>query len=178
MILACFLFLTFFTGFCCVLGRFKEGREASTCLGAIAEVQPVNLPASASQRIPREVPVSVKPGKKCNCWDGIDLLAACVMAEAEGESELGKRLVIDTILNRAAHPDFPDTIQEVIPYPNAFTSYWDGRMDEAEPMQDIFRLISEELRNQTNEEVLYFTAGDWPEYGTPLIQEGGHYFSG
>lgn len=178
MILACFLFLTFFTGFCCVLGCFKGDWEASVCLGAIAEVRPVALPAPASQRIPREVPISVKPGKKCNCWDGIDLLAACVMAEAEGESELGKRLVIDTILNRAAHPDFPDTIQEVISYPNAFTSYWDGRMDEAEPIQDIYRLISEELRNQTNEEVLYFTAGDWPEYGTPLIQEGGHYFSG
>ncbi len=178
MILACFLFLTFFTGICCVLGHFRGGWEASGCLGAMEEVQAVVLPAPVSRKISRVIPVSVKPGKKCNCWDSIDLLAVCVMAEAEGESELGKRLVIDTILNRAVHPDFPDTIQEVISHPNAFTSYQDGRMDEAEPPQEIYRLISEELRSQTNVEVLYFAAGEWPEYGVPLIQEGGHYFSG
>ena len=86
--------------------------------------------------------------------------------------------MIDTVLNRTAHPDFPNTIQEVISYPNAFTSYWDGRMEEAEPGHDIYCLISEELRNRTNEEALYFTAGEWPEYGTPLVQEGGHFFSG
>ena len=51
-------------------------------------------------------------------------------------------------------------------------------MEEAEPGHDIYRLISEELRNRTNEEALYFTAGEWPEYGTPLVQEGGHFFSG
>ncbi len=178
MIWVCFLFLTFFTGICCVSVRFKGGREAFGSLGATAKIRLAEFQAPASQRISRGVPISVKPEKKDSCWDSIDLLAVCVMAEAEGESELGKRLVIDTVLNRTAHPDFPNTIQEVISYPNAFTSYWDGRMEEAEPGHDIYCLISEELRNRTNEEALYFTAGEWPEYGTPLVQEGGHFFSG
>lgn len=34
----------------------------------------------------------------------IDLIALCVMAEAEGEPEEGQRLVIDTILNRVDDP--------------------------------------------------------------------------
>lgn len=111
-------------------------------------------------------------------FDSLDLLALCVMAEAEGESELGKRLVVDTILNRIAHPDFPDSIRDVIEYPGAFTSFTNGRIDRVEPTEEIFRLVAEELDKQTNEEVLYFTAGDWPAYGEPLLQEGAHYFSG
>ncbi|MEH2957796.1 cell wall hydrolase [Candidatus Merdisoma sp. JLR.KK006] len=111
-------------------------------------------------------------------WDSMDLLALCVMAEAEGESELGKRLVIDAILNRVGHPDFPDNVIDVISAPNAFTSYSDGRIERVEPTWEIYRLIVEELMEQTNHEVLYFTAGDWPKYGTRLFQEGNHYFCG
>lgn len=111
-------------------------------------------------------------------WDSMDLLALCVMAEAEGESELGKRLVIDTVLNRVGHLDFPDNIADVISAPNAFASYRDGRMERVEPTQEVYRLIIEELKKQTNYEVLYFTAGGWPEYGTRLFQEGNHYFCG
>lgn len=37
--------------------------------------------------------------------EDINLIALVTMAEAEGESELGKRLVIDTILNRIDHPN-------------------------------------------------------------------------
>lgn len=113
-----------------------------------------------------------------NYWDSLDLLALCVMAEAEGESELGKRLVIDAVLNRVAHPDFPDTIEEVISAPKAFTSYHDGRMERVEPTQEIYQLIAEELMEQTNYEVLWFTAGEWPKYGERLFQEGNHYFCG
>ena len=46
--------------------------------------------------------------------DEIDLIALVTMAEAEGESEYGKRLVIDTILNRMDSEYFPNTISEVI----------------------------------------------------------------
>lgn len=110
--------------------------------------------------------------------DSLDLLALCVMAESRGESEFGKRLVIDTVLNRVDHPDFPDTIWDVITYPGAFTSYRNGQMDRVEPTQEIYRLICEERRNRTNTEVLYFNSGNYPSYGEPLLQEGNHYFSG
>ena len=62
--------------------------------------------------------------------DEIDLIAKITMAEAEGESELGKRLVIDTILNRVDSElsYFPDTVEEVIYQPNQFSPIWNGRL--------------------------------------------------
>ena len=42
----------------------------------------------------------------------IDLIALCVMAEAEGEPEEGQRLVIDTILNRVDDPRFPGNVHD------------------------------------------------------------------
>ena len=56
--------------------------------------------------------------------DDIELLALVTMAEAEGESEEGKRMVIDTILNRVDSERFDNTISEVIYAPNQFTSIW------------------------------------------------------
>lgn len=177
MICIGFLFLTFFMGICGILLYFRGKEEVSIHLKPVISERVMELLVPKSQRVPKEVPVIVRREKQ-DYLDSIDILALCVMAEAEGESELGKRLVIDTVLNRAAHPDFPDTIWEVISHPNAFTSYWDGRMGEVEPAQEIYCLISEELRSQSNKEVLYFRTEDWPEYGTPLLREGGHYFSG
>lgn len=79
----------------------------------------------------------------------IDLIALVTMAEAEGETELGKRLVIDTILNRMDDPHFPDIVE----------------------------LVKEELLNRTNYECVFFTAGDYSKYGEPMFQECCHYFS-
>lgn len=110
----------------------------------------------------------------------IDLLALITMAEAEGESELGKRLVIDTILNRIDSEAryFPDTVHDVIYQKNAFEPVSNGRMDRCYVMNDIRELVLEEIENRTNYDVVYFTAGRYNEYGTPLFQEGNHYFSG
>ena len=46
--------------------------------------------------------------------EDIELIALVTMAEAEGECEEGKRLVIDTILNRIDSEHFPDTASGVI----------------------------------------------------------------
>lgn len=107
----------------------------------------------------------------------IDLLALVTMAEAEGESELGKRLVIDTILNRVDSDQFPDTVYDVIYQKNQFTSMWNGRADRCHVDDDIRRLVEEELVNRTNTDVLFFHAGKYGNYGTPLFPEGNHYFS-
>lgn len=109
----------------------------------------------------------------------IDLLALVTMAEAEGESELGKRLVIDTILNRVDSEIryFPDNVTDVIYQKNAFTSMWNGRVDKCYVMDDIRQLVIEELKSRTNSEVMYFCAGSYSKYGTPIFIEGNHYFS-
>lgn len=107
----------------------------------------------------------------------IELVALVTMAEAEGETELGKRLVIDTILNRVDNPHFPDTVHDVIYYPNAFSSMWNGRIGRCYVMPEIVELVKEELLNRTNYDCVFFTAGEYGQYGIPMFQECCHYFS-
>ena len=52
--------------------------------------------------------------------DEIELIALTTIAEAEGECELGKRMVIDVILNRILSEHFPDSAYETIYQPNQF----------------------------------------------------------
>ena len=109
--------------------------------------------------------------------DDIDLLAMVTMAEAEGETELGKRLVISTILNRVDSEYFPDTIEEVIYQTNAFSSMWNGRIDKCYVSEYNRKLVKEEILNRTDSDVIFFRAGEYSNYGSPMFSEGGHYFS-
>jgi hypothetical protein len=99
------------------------------------------------------------------------------MGEAEGETELGKRLVIDTILNRIDHPSFPDTVYDVIYQPNQFSVMWNSRIDRCYVMPEIVELVKEELLERTNYDCVFFMAGGYSKYGEPLFQECCHYFS-
>ena len=108
----------------------------------------------------------------------IELLALVTLAEAEGESELGRRLVIDTVLNRVDNKQFPNTISEVIYQKNQFTSMHNGRCKRFVVNDETRALVREELNNRTNTAVLYFTAGKYGKYGTRLFAEGHHYFCG
>lgn len=105
------------------------------------------------------------------------LLALVTMAEAEGECEEGKRLVIDTILNRVDSEHFPDTITDVVYQPNQFTSMWNGRSDRCAVTDEICELVREELTERTNSEVIFFRAGRYSDYGEPLFVVENHYFS-
>lgn len=107
----------------------------------------------------------------------IELIALVTMAEAEGECEEGKRLVIDTILNRVDSEHFPDTIHDVVYQPNQFTSMWNGRVNRCEVRGDICLLVRDELESRTNYDVMFFTAGNYSDYGVPMFQVGNHYFS-
>lgn len=59
--------------------------------------------------------------------EDIELIALVTMAEAEGECEEGKRLVIDTILNRVDSVYFPDNVHDVVYQKHQFSSMWNGR---------------------------------------------------
>jgi cell wall hydrolase len=107
----------------------------------------------------------------------IELIALVTMAEAEGEPEEGKRLVIDTILNRVDFGEFPSTVTEVIYQPEQFSSMWNGRIDECYVMEEICQLVEEELKYRLNNEVMFFTAGGYGKFGVPMFQVGNHYFS-
>lgn len=112
--------------------------------------------------------------------EDIELIALVTMAEAEGESEEGKRLVIDTILNRVDSDlaYMPNTVYDVVYQKSAFSSMWNGRVDRVEVTDEVVQLVREEIEERTNHDVLYFHANKYGKYGTPLFSEGNHYFSG
>lgn len=109
--------------------------------------------------------------------DDAVLIAKLVLAEAEGEPELGKRLVIDTVLNRLDSSDFPNTVYDVVYQPYHYDPAWDGRIDLFSELDDAFKLVVDEIHNRTNSEVLYFRTDKFHEFGTPMEQVGNHYFS-
>ncbi len=124
--------------------------------------------------------VTVKPlgeEKKLLPYEDISLIALITMAEAEGECEEGKRLVIDTILNRIDSEHFPNNTYDVVYQENQFSSIWNGRIDRCEVRDDICQLVMEELQSRTNMDVIFFTAGEYSKYGVPMFQLGNHYFS-
>ena len=104
------------------------------------------------------------------------LIAIITMAEAEGQSEYGQRLVIDTILNRVDSPRFPNTVQDVIYSPGQFSCVWNGRADRCYVKDEIYQLVLEECITRSNRDVVFFTAGGYAYNGVPLFQEGDHYF--
>lgn len=107
----------------------------------------------------------------------IELLALCTMAEAEGECEQGQRLVIDSVLNRVDDPHFPDTISEVIWQKNQYAGMYGDRITRCYVMDELVKLVEEELENRTDYDVVFFNAGHYSDYGAPMFQVGNHYFS-
>lgn len=127
--------------------------------------------------IPVAIPEPTPTPTSATTMSDVDLIALVTMAEAEGECEEGKRLVIDTILNRMDSPSFPNTANGVIYQKNQFEAMWNGRVDRCTVRDDIRQLVIEELGSRTNSEVLYFRTGHYSSYGTPLFKVDNHYFS-
>lgn len=107
----------------------------------------------------------------------IMLIAKLTMAEAGNQSDEGKRLVIDTVLNRMDSPYFPDTVEGVIFQKYQLSPVWNGGIDKYVPDEHIIDLVKEEINDRTNSEVVFFTAGKYGPYGIPLFQVEDHYFS-
>ena len=119
----------------------------------------------------------ILPEENIYTREEIELMAIVTMAEAESESEYGKRLVIDTILNRVEHDDFPDTVAEVIYQRNQFECLSNGRINRCEVREDFRKLVEEEIAGRQNYACVFFNAGGYSRYGVPLFQVDGHYFS-
>ena len=60
----------------------------------------------------------------------VDLMARVISAEARGEPYSGQVAVGAVILNRVAHPSFPNTISGVIYEPGAFSCMLDGQFNQ------------------------------------------------
>ena len=104
--------------------------------------------------------------------EDILFIGRVVQHESGNQSELGQRLVIDTILNRVESPDFPNTVSDVLNQPGQYCN------PKIKPPIYVYKLIEDEIRVRTNNQVLWFRKNRYHTYGIPIIKEGVHYFSG
>lgn len=107
----------------------------------------------------------------------MEILARCVEAEAGNQSIDIKREVVSVILNRVDDDDWPNTISDVIADPYEFATYWNGRMDEAEPSISTYEAISLEMATRSYPGLFYFDMDAYLPYGTPYAKMGDLYFS-
>ena len=107
----------------------------------------------------------------------MELLIHCVEAEAGNQSILGKRLVVDVILNRVDDPRFPDRIADVIRQPGQFAVVDNGAIYMVTPSQETRDAVCMERQNRIDRNIVYFNTGGYPGYGIPFDRVGDHYFS-
>lgn len=156
--IAAVLCMIFFVGFAVcgvVRSTDKETSEIKQSYPVLAEAEPVIM-ADLLMESPNLTPEVKNEPDYPLTQEEIDLIALVTMGEAEGETELGKRLVIDTILNRIDHPSFPDTVYDVIYQPNQFSVMWNSRIDRCYVMPEIVELVKEELLERTNYDCVFF----------------------
>lgn len=148
-------------------------------------IEPVEIEEPVEEIIEVEAePIKTEVATESNAYTGlvlseedIQLIAWVTMAEAEGEPVEGKRLVIDTLLNRIEDDGFPNSAHGVVYQKNQFEAMWNGRSDRCYATDEIVQLVREELVNRTDSRVLWFRSGHYHTFGTPVRSVGNHYFS-
>lgn len=99
-----------------------------------------------------------------------ELLARVVHAEAGNQDIIGKRLVVDCVLNRIDDPGYPNTISGVCLQSGQFV------LSDTYTAEEI-TIVEHELWDRLDEEVKYFRTNHYHGFGTPCYQHGDHYFS-
>jgi len=101
-----------------------------------------------------------------------EILAMVVMAEAGNQDMLGKVAVASVVLNRVDY--YGTTVEQVVNEPNQFAYPYYGTVSE-----DCYRAveIAQTSRDLFPEDMLYFRAFKYHDFGIPYEQIGDHYFS-
>lgn len=142
------------------LGSRAEAKE-------IKEVHFLNIPEEESTEEAIEEPTVI--------YDSIDMLARCVEAEAGNQGLLGKRLVVDVILNRVDDPRFPNDVASVISARGQFAVY-PYMMQRVTVSQETLDAIVLELERRTDSRILYFNTRHFKSWYTAAYQCGDHFF--
>lgn len=108
--------------------------------------------------------------------DDLQLLAMLVYHEAGNQDLQGKRLVVDTVLNRLDSGLCGSTIREVIEQPGQFTTvkYLDTVTDEC---YQAVLMETGPSNSRLDSRVFFFVPNGYSSYGIPAYKYGGHYFS-
>lgn len=107
----------------------------------------------------------------------MELLAQLIEAEAGNQDLIGKILVGDVVMNRCRK--YMKSVEEVIFTPGQFSCIEDGGFDAAAwyISEESFEAARRAYTGDgIDDEILFFTAGDYNPYCTPLYQYGDHYF--
>lgn len=153
----------------------KVENETNTVTSPIEPEEPVE--EIVEEVVPEPEPEPEPQPEIILTEEEVKLIALVAMGEAEGESEYGIRLVIDVILNRIEHPKQPNTVKEVIYAPEQFAVMWNDRLEDCYVSEYYCQLVREEAMSRTNYDVIFFRMNRYHSFGTPLFQEGCHYFS-
>lgn len=115
-----------------------------------------------------------------------ELMAKLVHAEAKGEPYVGKVAVATVILNRVDHPEFPNTIKDVIYEKSggyyAFTPVQNGEINGGYTTEDM-RAVNEAIafRGQGNGSIYFYNpktaVSDWIRTRDVTITIGNHKFA-
>lgn len=110
-------------------------------------------------------------------FDEIELIAQLVMAEAGNQDLMGKRYVVDVVLNRVDSDDFPDTVEEVIFQKNQFSVIENGAFDEAgwTITEECYEAVKLEYEERSNYDILYFSRGP-SKYASNHFKHQDHWF--
>lgn len=102
------------------------------------------------------------------------LLGQKIYAEAGNQTDLGKRAVVEVVLNRCLDPRFPDTVTEVLLAPGQFTSSNWVDEETAKAQYPIIEAVLREEDPILRSDVVYFAT--YKANGTFYEQIGSHYF--
>lgn len=161
--------------------EFKTARSIYTEMPQVEEtIEPVIEEVPVVEESVEIVEESVEVTSTVSAFseDEIYLMAKVCLAEAEDQTEYGKRLVVSTILNRLDSGIYGDTIYDVVYAPYQFEVMNNGRIDRVEVDEYTLELVRQETISRSNYDVIYFRMDHYSEYGTPLFVEDDHYFSG
>ena len=116
------------------------------------------------KEVPRQAETLLNDAEK-------ELIACVVYSEGNNQDLLGKRLIVDTILNRRDNERFPNTIYGVI--------YQQGQYHKSAGIynDECLKAIEMEIYERLDYDVLWFNNDGYLPYGTPAYQHGDHYFS-
>ena len=107
----------------------------------------------------------------------MELLAQLIEAEAGNQDLIGKILVGDVVMNRCR--EYDKSLEEVVFAKNQFACIDDGGFDRAgyciseESFEAAKRAYS---GDGLDDEILFFTAGEYNPYCSPAYKYGDHYF--
>lgn len=105
--------------------------------------------------------------------EDIDLMARVVMSEGSILPLEGKQLIASTIICRVLDGRWGDTVNEVVNYPNAYST-----QDNGDPTTDCYFAVYEELKREVfPNDLFYFRTNKPHSFGYEYAHIGNTYFS-